>query len=178
MLKSLKKWNIKRDLRRQMKLHKRNKGFFNFNTAKTVGIIFMYDPLVLQAVETLKEFLATKNIQCKVLAYYSGKKIPAELVVTPYIRHFGKQEVNWYGKCISDEANLFLKQDFDILIDFSTINIPVMQYLPMFSMAKMKVGRLSYPDNPYDFILSDGSATPDIFVEGLKHYLLTIDMKN
>ncbi|MCL2097610.1 MAG: hypothetical protein FWH23_02475 [Bacteroidales bacterium] len=178
MLKAFKKWKIKRYLRKSLKTRKRSKGFFNFNTAETVGIIFVYDHLVLQAVESLKVFLTAKNIQCKGLAYYSGKKVPSELVDNPYIRYFGKHEVNWYNKSLSAEANLFINQNFDILIDFSTSNIPVMQYLPLLSMAKMKVGRQSYPNNPYDFVLSDGSATPDIFIEELKHYLLTIDMIN
>jgi len=176
MLTSFKKWVLTRSLRKYMKTQSRNKGFFNFNTAETVGIIFVYDPIVLQAVESLKAFLTAKNIPCQGLSYYSGKKVPPELIDHPYIQYFGKQEVNWYGKCMSKEANVFLSQNFDILIDFSTTNIPVMQYLPILSMAKMKVGRQTYPEHPYDFVLSDGSATPDIFVEELKHYLLTIDM--
>jgi hypothetical protein len=178
MLKSIKKWVFKRNLRKNMKTRKRTKGFFSFNTAKTVGIIFVYEPLVLQAIEELKTFLSTKDIQCKALAYYSGKEAPSKLVNSPYISYFGKREVSWYGKCLSDEAKVFTNQSFDILINFVTASIPVMHYLPMLSLAKMKVGRQSYPDHPYDFVLSDGCATPDHFVEELKHYLLTIDMKN
>lgn len=178
MLKAIKKWILKRNLRRSMKSRKRSKGFFNFNTAETVGIIFEYEPSVLQAVDELKAFLSAKNIQCKALAYYSSKEIPFELVDNEYIRYFGKHEVNWYGKCMSVEAKLFINQNFDILIDFSTMTIPVVHHLPMLSLAKMKVGRQSYPGHPYDFVLSDGSATPNLFVEELKHYLLTIDMKN
>ncbi|MDR0296227.1 MAG: hypothetical protein LBH91_08680 [Prevotellaceae bacterium] len=161
-----------------MKTRKRNKGFFNFNTAKTVGIIFVYDHLVFQAVEELKTFLSAKNIQCKALACYLDKEIPSKLVGNPYIRYFNKHEVNWYCKCLSAEANVFINQNFDILIDFSITNIPIMRYLPLLSLAKMKVGRYSYPGHPYDFILSNGSAKPDLFVEELKHYLLTIDMIN
>ena len=178
MLKAVKKWVAKRSLRKSMKTRKRSKGFFNFNTAKTVGIIFVYDPAVLQAVEELKLFLSAKNIQCKALAYYSGKEVPAILVDHPYIRYFGKQEINWYGKCLSAEANVFLNQHFDILIDFTTTNISFMHHLPLLSMAKMKVGRRAYPNHPYDFILADGNAMPNFFVEELKHYLLTIDMIN
>jgi len=178
MFKGIKKWAFKRSLRKSMKARKRSKGFFNFNTAKTVGIIFVYDPAVLQAVEDLKLFLLTKDIQCKALAYYSGKEVPEKLVDNPYIRYFGKQDINWYGKCLSAEANVFINQDFDILIDFTTINISFMHRLSLLSLAKMKVGRHSYPDHPYDFILADGNALPNFFVEELKHYLLTIDMKN
>jgi hypothetical protein len=178
MLKAIKKWAVKRSLRKSMKMRKRSKGFFNFNTAKTVGIIFVYDLSVLQAVEELRSFLQAKNIQCKALAYYSGKDVPSKLVDNPYIRYFGKQEVNWYGKCLSAEANVFINQNFDILIDFTTTNISFMHQLRLLSLAKMKVGRRSYPDHPYDFILSDGNAMPNFFVEELKHYLLTIDMIN
>jgi len=178
MFKAVKKWVIKRNLRKSMKTRKRHKGFYNFKTAKTVGIIFVYDHLVLQAVEELKAFLSAKNIQCKALAYYLDKEVPLKLVGNPYIRYFNKHEVNWCCKCLSAEANLFINQNFDILIDFSITNIPIMRHLPLLSLAKMKVGRYSYPDHPYDFVLSDSNAKPGVFVEALKHYLLTIDMIN
>jgi len=178
MFKGIKEWAFRRCLRRKIKTHKRTKGFFNFNTAKTVGLIFVYEPSVLQAIKELRAFLKTKRIHCKALSFYLNKEVPIELVDNRYIRYFGKHEVNWYGKCLSAEANVFIKQDFDILIDFSTKTNPVMHYLTMLSRAKMKLGRLSYPDHPYDFVLSDGMAAPNIFMKEVKHYLLTIDMKS
>lgn len=176
MLKAIKKGLLNKALRKKMKACKCAKGFFNFNTAKTVGILFAYDHSIIQVVEDLKEFLAKKNIQCKALAYYSGKEVPVALIDNPYIRYFGKHEVNWYGKCLSAEANVFINQVYDILIDFSIATTPVLHYLRMLSLAKMKTGRLSYPGHPYDFVLSAGSANPKLFADELKHYLLTIEM--
>jgi len=178
MFKAVKKWAAGRNLRKSLKARKRTKGFFSFNTAKTIGIIFVYDPLVFQAVEELKAFLSAKNIQCKALVYYQGKEVPIALVDNSYIRYFGKHEVNWYGKCLSAEAKVFINQNFDILIDFSTTVTPVLHYLRLLSLAKMKVGRQAYPGHPYEFVLSAGNANPKLFADELKHYLLTIEMIN
>jgi hypothetical protein len=87
--------------------------------------------------------------------------------------------VNWYGRPLSNEVFEFIKKPFDILIDFTLNDVVVLHYIAALSVAKMKIGRRLYPDNPYDFVLSTGTQVDHhLFVEQLKHYMVTIDMKN
>ncbi len=176
MLNAIKKWALKRELRKRMMSRKRNAAFFNFHTAKTVGIIFVYDAASIQALQDLTAFLTSRNIECNALCYYLEKEQPA--TTAPELQFFGKREVNWLGKCLSPAAGDFIGRPFDILIDFTVTPVPPVRYLSVLSLAKMKVGRKNYPGHPYDFVLASGNAATALFVEDLKHYLLTIDMKN
>ncbi len=170
---------IKYDLRKSLKVRRRSPGFFNFNTAKTVGILYTYDPETDKAVEALMAFVSKNYISSRAIGYYPDKKMPENLSSSPLRQYFCKVDVNWYGKCISPEAVNFTEQEFDILIDFNLADHPVMHYLAELSMARMKVGRRAYTGNPYDFILSTGEQfSPKVFTEELEHYLLTIDMRN
>ncbi len=170
---------IKYDLRKLQKVRKRSPRFFNFNTAKTVGVLFTYDPETEKAVEALMTFVSKNYISGRAIGYYPDKKLPENLTSSPLRQYFCKPDVNWYGKCVNPEAVSFVEQEFDILVDFNLTDEPVMHYLAKLSMSRMKVGRRAYPGNPYDFILSTGEQlSPKVFEEELERYLLTIDMRN
>jgi hypothetical protein len=178
MFKALKRVILKRDLKKRERISPCTKVFSNFNTAKTVGIVFPYDAATGEAVELLIGFLATRGIDVKTLGYSHSKVIPSDFPasLTPV---FCKWDVSRFGRPTSDAASDFMRTPFDIYIDFTLTDIPVMQYIAALSMAKMKVGRWSYAGNPYDFVLSlPGNADADSFVAQLKHYMVTINMKN
>ncbi len=178
MFKSFKQYIANRDIRKSLPSHHRFASFVSFNTAKTVGILYTFDSETEKAVEDLIAYLSTKYISCRTVIYYPEKKMPEDFTMIPARQYFCKSAVNWYGKPIPSEILYFTEQEFDILIDFNLKKIPAEHYLSSLSVAHMKVGRTAYPDNPYDFVLSTKEQeSPALFVEELKHYLLTIDMR-
>ncbi|MDR3235366.1 MAG: hypothetical protein LBT48_01370 [Prevotellaceae bacterium] len=155
------------------------KVFSNFNTAKTIGILFPYDTVVGEAVGQLTGFFASRGIEVKTLCYCDSKAMPLNFPAS-LLPIFCNWEVSWVGRPLSEAALAFMHTPFDICIDFMLNDIHVMQYIAALSEAKMKVGRWAYAGNPYDFVLSlpGGNTDAYSFVEQLNHYMVTIDMKN
>jgi hypothetical protein len=178
MYKTIKRYALKYSLKKHLREFSRHKHFFNFNNAKKIGIVFTYRKEVDDAVQRLVNYFQSRDIEVNVLCYYDEKEIPAK--VTPsYMKAICKRDVSWYGRPLLDYVHEFIRTPFDILIDLDLDDFPVINYIVTLSVAKMKAGRRSYCGNPYDFVLSMvGKIDHHLFVEQLKHYLLTIDMKN
>jgi hypothetical protein len=157
----------------------RQRCFFNFNNAKKIGILFTYHKEVNGEAYRLIDYFRSRGMEVKALCYYNGKDFPESFVTYPLVDAFCKRDVNWYGRPLLDKVFDFIKTPFDILIDFDLVNMPVTNYVVTLSVAKMKVGRRASSENPYEFVLSTGDKIDHhLFVEQLKHYMLTIDMKN
>jgi hypothetical protein len=179
MYKTIKRYALKYSLKRHLRALPRHKYFSNFHNAEKIGIVFTYRKEVSKAVRHLVSYFRSRDIKVNVLCYYGEKEIPAELIAPSYMNVFCTRDVNWYGRPLLDHVQEFIKTPFDILIDFDLNDAPVINYITALSVAKMKAGRRSYCGNPYDFVLSTGDEIDHhLFVEQLKHYMLTIDMKN
>ncbi|MDR3181045.1 MAG: hypothetical protein LBT61_03840 [Prevotellaceae bacterium] len=179
MYKTIKRYALKYSLKKHLRVLSRHKYFFNFNNAEKIGIVYTYRKGVGEAVRSLMDYFKSRNIKVDVLCYYNEKEIPEGFVTSPRVNVFCKRDVNWYGRPLLGHVFEFIKTPFDILIDFDLDNTPVTNYIVTLSVAKMKAGRSAYNGNPYDFVLSTGDKIDHLlFVEQLKHYMLTIDMKN
>jgi hypothetical protein len=179
MYKTIKRYALKYSLKKYLRVLPRQKFFFNFNNAGKIGILYTYRKEVDEAVRELMTYFKSRNIKVDALCYHDEKEFPASFVTHSHINIFCKREVNWYGRPLLSHVFEFIKTPFDILIDFDLDSMPVINYIVTLSVAKMKVGRCAYCGNPYDFVLSTGEKIDHrLFVEQLKHYMVTIDMKN
>jgi hypothetical protein len=179
MYKAIKRYALKYNLKKHLRVLSRQRHFFNFNNAKKIGILFMYRKELNEAVYNLMDYFKSKNIEVNALCYYNEKEFPGNFVAPPLVNAFCKRDVNWYGRPLLDKIFEFIKTPFDILIDFDLNDTPVINYIATLSLSKMKVGRHSSSGNPYDFVLSTvDKIDHHLFVEQLKHYMVTIDMKN
>jgi hypothetical protein len=179
MYKTIKRYALKHSLRKHLRVLSRHKHFFNFNNAEKIGIVYTCQEEVDEAVCSLMTYFKSRNIKVNVLCYYNEKEFPKGLAMRPPVDVFCKRDVNWYGRPLLDRVFEFIKTPFDILIDFDLSKASVINYIVTLSVAKMKVGRLAYCDNPYDFVLSTvDKVDHHFFVDQLKHYMVTIDMKN
>ncbi|MDR2358793.1 MAG: hypothetical protein LBD87_03185 [Prevotellaceae bacterium] len=167
-----------RILKKQRKHQQCKRQFHNFNTAKSVGILYLYDPTTENDIQMLVRFLAERNIKAQLLAYSPESKPPQSFITTVNKRLFHKEQLNWFGKPVAGEVDNFIQSPFDILIDFSYPPCYPMQYIATLSHAQMRVGKIAYPDNPYEFILTIPEQDNNkFFIEQLKHYLLSIQIK-
>ncbi|MDR3350858.1 MAG: hypothetical protein LBN98_04330 [Prevotellaceae bacterium] len=138
----------------------------------------MYDASTEHDIQTLVKFLTERNIKVQLLAYSPESAPPQSFIITVNKRLFYKEQLNWFGKPVTGEVDDFIRSPFDILIDFSSAPCYPMQYVTTFSRAQMRVGKIAYPDNPYEFILTiPEKGDNKFFIEQLKHYLLSIQTK-
>ena len=170
--------NIKRNaglsaLSKSIKSVKRNKFVHNLVTARRIAIIgVVNDTRDFDDVTSLQRFLTDKNIQVEVLVYFPGKEIPQQLLLRKGINIFNKNEINWYGKPLLPFVELFCKEEYDILIDLSMIELFPIRWIATLSRARFKVGSLSYTDNPYELIISiENQKEISYLSEQIIHYL-------
>ncbi|MDR0695127.1 MAG: hypothetical protein LBF81_07510 [Prevotellaceae bacterium] len=168
----------RRILKKQRKYQQCKRQFHNFNTAKSVGILYLYNPTTENDIQMLVRFLTERNIKVQLLAYSPEPAPPQSFITTVNKRLFHKDQLNWFGKPVTGEVDNFIRSPFDILIDFSHSLCYPMQYVATLSHAQMRVGKIAYPDNPYEFILTvPEQGNNKLFIEQLKHYLLSIQIK-
>jgi hypothetical protein len=80
------------------------------------------------------------------LGYVDDKELPADVSASLEFDYITKKELNLQLQPKSTVVNNFVEEKFDILIDMSSEDHIVLQYLVQKSAAKFKVGaqRLSY----------------------------------
>jgi hypothetical protein len=165
-------------LKKQRKEQGCERHFHNFSTAKSVGLLYPYDTATDGDINTFMRFFAEQGIKAQSLAYIPEAVIPQTFVTTVTKRIFCREQLNWFKKPVSGDVDNFIKEPFDILIDFSRTQVYPLQYIATLSAAQMRVGKLTYPGNPYEFILTiPENADNKFFIEQLKHYLLSIQIK-
>ncbi|MDR1056365.1 MAG: hypothetical protein LBL90_11235 [Prevotellaceae bacterium] len=161
--------SIRKQLRRHM-------GFCNFDTIKSVGIIVRYQfDIENEAVNKLLDFFKQKSIRPEILVYYPDKKLPANVIVREGMLLFVEGGTNWFGKPQKQEIESFINTDFGLLIDLSPQHVFSLQYIVEASKASFKVGRMSYKDDPYDFVLLGDLDNDSKYVDDLFRYLTKLE---
>lgn len=164
-------------LKKQLKYIKREKKVHNLVSAQKVGIVFLATKeKAFQQVVDFIDFLAHLNIKVCIIAYHPEKEVKAKFQLFDKVKLFTKKETNWYGKPLTPFVNEFMAKDFDILIDLSTQEVFPLKWITTLSVAKFKVGNLSYPGNPNDLIINiKPNEDLDYLISQLKHYLNLIN---
>jgi len=166
-------------LRSKSKKLKRKRGVFNFDNAKTVGIVF--NATKQESFDIAYEFvkyLEQKSIKVETLGFVDSKEVRDFYRETVNTKYFSKKNLNWYGKPKNENVEKFINKNFDILIDLSLIDEYPILYISALSKAKFKVGRFSGKSEYLDFMI-DISKKPqyNFLIEQIKHYLLSLNKK-
>lgn len=174
--------NIKRNaglsaLGKNLKTVKRTKFVHNLVTARRVAILGVVNSLKdFDDITSLQKFLIEKNMQVDVLVYFPGKEVPQQLLLRKGINLFNKNVVNWYGKPLVPFVDHFCREEYDILIDLSMVELFPIRWITSLSRAKFKVGSLSYSGNPYELIINvDNKKDITYLSEQMIHYLNLIN---
>lgn len=124
------------------------------------------------ALTRLKGVIKNNRIETKMLIYYPQNKLPDNVISSPNKILFSDKETTWIGRPKLTEVQDFLNEEFDLLIDMSSDECFPLHYAAVFSKAAFKVGRMSYPDSPYDFLLmGEEHADDEKFIKDLELYL-------
>jgi hypothetical protein len=164
-------------LRKKLKEVKRDKMVYNLVTARRVGLLIYVssDTVFNQALEFVN-YLNQQNLDVCILAYYPGKETPQQYLLRKNVNIFNKKELNWYNKPVVPFIDEFVNMEFDMLIDLSTQEIFPLKWVASLSIAKFKVGNLSYYGSPNDLIINI-KADDNIqnLIYQMKHYLYLIN---
>jgi hypothetical protein len=158
----------------------RNKQFYSFDTAKTVGIVFKVEEgVVPPEVFSMRSFLLKRKVQCWAIGYCDSKVLPDELKNLYSLELFTRADLNWYGRPVSENVNKFLQGSYDIVIDLcrEVEKYPYpLKYIVSTVQASMIIGGVLYPRCPYDLIV-DAQQVCDTsgYIKQVSHYISIIN---
>lgn len=132
---------------------KRNKQlrFTDLERANSIGIIFKADnPNNNQTIVSFANQLKNSNKDIQLLGYIHKRD---EQLNYPF-PFISDKELTWYGKPGGGTVGYFIRNPFDILINFTTNNCLPLNYIAAVSAAKFRVGfNQSEALDYYDFML-------------------------
>ena len=161
--------------KRASKMH-REKEFCNIDSIKTVGILFENTDDMYVVVSKMMKFFIARKIKISAIAFENIKNAVLEdrKQFPSYVKIFTKSELTWYDRPNCEDVNMFIAQDFDVLIDMSRKSEYVFRYVSTMSMAKFKIGGIQYKNDPFDLILLEKSGETAKFVSLIINFLSTI----
>jgi len=164
-------------LKNKLKKLRRIKKVHNLKTAKRIGIVFnaTRQDDYRQVLGFVKD-IQDRGIEVKVLGFVNDKDVPDEYLFKKNFSYFLKKSINWYRKPVNPEVEKFLKEKFDILIDFSLDNDFIFNYIIALSPSRFKVGKFKEPNNQFDFMIKiNKDKDLQYFIEQARHYLEVIN---
>ncbi len=144
----------------------------NFDTAKTVGVLWSIDERDA-FVKITGHLQLKKNITVSSLCFVSEKAANTENGDS-----FSKAQLSWLGFPKEGPAMAFLQQKPDILIDLTVEKKFPLQAVAGLSEAAFKVGFGDLKNNPYDLNIDiQKEAGPVYLAEQIINYLNLINKK-
>ena len=153
--------------------------YTSLSDAKYIGFIMdLEDSSIEESVSVLLNFCKSHHIKYSGVALDLGATSRNSLSASsnPYIQTIYKEEINKSGLLEnSDLLNDFIRDQFDVLIDFTTTYTPLLQYLVATSVAHFKTGSNRKIAQYYDFMLSnDETDNRVVFINEMVKYLTSI----
>lgn len=136
--------------------NKRGVSYSNFSKIKSIGIV--WDASRTSEFHYLSRFhqeMMDLKIDLMIFGYFPGKNLPDQYTAIRYFRCIKKDDLNSFYHPVSKEADKFINNPFDVLIDINFDNIFPLKCVTSLSKAKFKVGIFD-PDskNPvYDMMM-------------------------
>ena len=158
---------------------KRKTYYVNFYHIKTICLV--WDASKTEDFIILTRFqqkMAELNKEVKIFGYYPEKGFPAQYTAIRYLTCLKKKEVNFFYIPVNQEAESFIKTEFDVLIDINFKKHFPLIYITSLSKAGLKVGLTwSKPlTSPFDVMISMKS--PVNIENYLEHVLYYLEMIN
>jgi hypothetical protein len=135
--------------------------YSSISQVKSIGIV--WDASKIQDFSCLSRFfqrMHDRNIDVKIIGYYPGKELPDQYTAIRFLSCLRKGETNLFYIPDSTEADYFIRNRFDVLIDINFEKIFILDYITSLSLAGFKVGL---------FDSDSGSSRFDLMIEMKKN---------
>ena len=161
----------------------RQQQFYNFYEAESVAIVFNHESeqqyrFVRDYLKKIKEDFNVKTTMA--FAFVDERTPPSYIQSKLEFDYFTRKDVNWQQKPAGSTVDNFMNEAYNILIDFTSGDIPAIQHIVANSQANCKVGmHYGLVADRYDLVIQMPKKTWDIkkFIEQLNHYLTIINRK-
>jgi hypothetical protein len=172
MIRDIRKFFGRYDLKRKSRNINRSRRIHNFTTAATAGIIFnCLHEEEFQAVKEFKQFLESESIRTDVIGYVSDKQVPDHYLLRKGYNFFCQKDLTWYFKPDTVFTDEFMKKNFDILFDLSLRDFFPVNYIVRLSPAAYKIGRYC-ETNQYDLMIDiKENKSVNYLIDQIRHYL-------
>jgi len=166
-------------LRRRASSVRRIKPKFDFERAKSIGILWdASNEDDLQYIAALGRRMTELGKTVEVLAWIPGKTVPDRLTGLTYMKFLKKTDLNLFFIPKSEDFRLFAEKKFDLLIGINPLRVFPLSYIATVSPSPMKAGPddSREPENePYDLMIqADKPFKTAHFLEQVLHYLTMI----
>lgn len=131
--------------------------YSSISQVKTIGIV--WDASRIQDFSSLLRFyqqMHDRNIDVKIIGLYQGKELPEQYTSIRFLTCIKKNELNVFYIPDSAEAEYFIKNRFDVLIDINFEKNFSLHFITKLSMSGFKVGL---------FESDSGASTFDLMIE-------------
>lgn len=158
---------------RNTKALKRNKGYFNLDTARNVGVIFdaTHQETYLQSREFCAR-MAEYDIKVLALGYVEDEKAIEYFPESEWVKFFSLEKVNWRFESRNPFVNQFTAKSFDILFDITLSDHLTIRHIVGNSMARFKLGFGEDPGTVYDMVINVGeNRSLPFFIQQIVHFL-------
>ena len=173
--------NIKKNiayywLRKKLSKITRNTCFHNYDTAKTIILVFdASNQEDYKAVYSFFKQLSDKGIRVQMLGFNYAKDSLDFYQTGVYFSYFSKQDFSWYGAIKNPKLNELLQKKWDILIDFSIEENYFIDAITNLSNAQFKIGTKKENTPNYDFIIDiEKNRNLPYFIAQIDFYLKMI----
>lgn len=160
----------------------RQKGVYNYEQANSLALIFKLEDenqykVVREYLKFVKDEHHVKELMA--LCFVDDKEVPQYIQSRVDFDFFTRKDVNWQQKTSNTTVDNFVEAKYDILIDLSSGESPVINGITKMSCASFKIGKNSKKNAVlYDFMLdlsSDHSLKA--YLKQVNHYLTVINKK-
>ncbi|MCB0396947.1 MAG: hypothetical protein KDD36_09855 [Flavobacteriales bacterium] len=163
----------------ELRKDNRQRKVVGFQEARKIGIVYPVTAGDDKEQDILKKYalyLKEERKQFHFLGYVDRMKIPEHLKDTMDHSFFSRSDLNWYLRPVRGNAQRFLDQEFDVLIDLSIRDSVPLLYICGLSGARFKIGRMRPSgNNIFDMMISlDGEVTMKELFKQIDHYLNVI----
>jgi|AntAceMinimDraft_17_1070374.scaffolds.fasta_scaffold03605_4 hypothetical protein len=167
-------------LKKELSKSNRKREMTNLNNAKKIGVL--YNASNEKDYKLIYHFV--KGLQrnqkiVKALGFVEDSIIPHYCFPKLSFDFFTIKDLNWYHKPSNNFVNDFVKEEYDIIIDFCSEDSFPVQYITVLSKAKFKVGRYGKNHRDiYDMMIeTDKEITLEQYIKQVTHYLTILNPK-
>lgn len=160
-------------LERKLRNQDRKPEFYNFDTAKSAGIIF--NAMHQQSYITSKGFITSlrkRGMRVRGLGYVANQEAIEYFPMHDGIRFFSIRNNNWFLMPQNPDVQEFIDSNFDLLIDLTLKDLLPIKHIISVTNAKLKLGNNMDCLDLYDFLIDvKENDSLDFFLEQIKHYM-------
>ena len=139
---------------KELKSNKRTKAISNLEDAKSIGILFeATDAAQIKKIEPFVKYFFELKKDVKALGYVNKKKLDNHHIPKLNYDFFYLKDLNWYYKPQIISSTIFVKKEYDILINLSDSNCIPIKYLVASSLAHFKIGQFEDGFEIYDLMI-------------------------